>query len=167
MELNIGAISLTIYLENFMTEQDDNVVAEEETKLILSISWGIRGDMIDVDEVTRLLEVTSSRMYRKGESYQTRDGNTRIHPVTVWQLSSRGNVISDHLNDHAEFILKMLEPKIEAVQRLKGQADYCDVRIWYEYHTEGCNNVASFGLGADLLARLAALASDVNFSIIL
>jgi len=149
-----------------MIEQDDNI-DEEKVKLVLSIRWGIRGDMIDVDEATRLLDVTPSRMYCKGESYQARDGKTRIHPVTVWQLNSKGNVISDRLNDHAEFILKTLEPKIMAVQQLRKQADYCDISIWYEYHTEGCNNVASFGLGADLLARLAALASDVNFSIIL
>lgn len=145
-----------------MTKQEENI-DEEKIKRVLSIDWGIRGDGINADEVTRLLGIPPSSMYRKGEKYQTRDGRSFERFSTVWHLRSDGDVTSDHLNDHAEYLLNKLEPKIKIIQELRQKADYCFVWITYK-HGDDC--VASFGIKADLLARLAALASDVNYSII-
>jgi len=135
---------------------------EDEGYLKLFISFGIRGDRLDPDEITAALGVRPAWTHRKGEEYVSRDGRKMTRPSTVWGVKTELSVQSKDLNDHAKHLLELLEPRRAAIQLMRQQAQYSDVRIWYQID----NLVANFGLRGDLLSRLASLADEVVFSII-
>lgn len=146
---------------------EERVPRTRESQLRLSVSWGIRGDMLNVEEISSQLGMAPSHSWQKGEEYTLKDGRVLKRPTTVWQLRSAGNVTSDDLGAHAEFMLQRLETKAGIVDQLRRMAEYSGIRIRYELEAEGSNNVASFCINANLFRRLAALATDINFSVIL
>ena len=73
------------------------------------MSFGIRGDQLIPSEVTRIIGIEPSKAWKKGETYQSRfrkeDASIGIQkasrPWGIWEISSKGNVLSDNIEDHA------------------------------------------------------------------
>lgn len=77
-------------------------------------------------------------------------------------MDTKTVVDSDEVDDHFRYLLNLLEPHHEAIQHARAKAEYCAFWVWYEPGSYA----SSFRISAQLLSRAAALADDVNFSII-
>jgi hypothetical protein len=126
----------------------------------VSVSFGIRGDSLVPEEVSLFLGLRASHAFAKGDEYHSVAGN-RKRPWGVWQLRSELSVNSLNVADHARFLLDQLEPKREIIKRYIESKDfYVDIRIWCESYTE----TTSYTISSDILARLATLCEEFNFS---
>jgi hypothetical protein len=135
---------------------------ETEPKIEVYLDCGFRGDRLDPADVTASLHLEPSCAYRAGEVYRGRDGVERMRPSTVWHYTTASAVQSAEPEEHVRYLLDKLEPVADVIRAIRSKADYSCVYIRYEigYH------IASFGMSGKMLARLAALVDDVNFSII-
>lgn len=83
-------------------------------------SLRFRGDRLEPGRITEILHATPTTAYRKGETYKRSEGHVARGRTGVWVLSTRGQVDSLDLNDHLEYLLRILYPNGERdrVERL-------------------------------------------------
>lgn len=132
------------------------------TQAIISVTFGLRGKRLDPDVASRVIGVQPSRVLRAGEEFSLRDGRTAKRPWTVWAIDSSPTVQSQDVNDHIDYMLSLLEGRRADLERMRKDADYCDVRLWYETGEP----TASFRVDPHRFARLLSLAEDLNISVI-
>jgi hypothetical protein len=128
----------------------------------VNITFGVRGASLVPQEFTALLGIEPSHAFAKGDECVS-GKEIRRRPWGVWQLRSEFFICSRNLEDHANFILKKLEPKRDLLTKYLTSDDmYVDIRIWLESDSE----IVSFAVNSRLFARLAGLCQEFNFSII-
>ena len=71
-------------------------------------SLRFRGDRLDPQRVTEILDANPTTAYRKGEIYKKSQGHEVRGRTGVWLLSSKGHVTSSDLNDHLAYLAKIL-----------------------------------------------------------
>lgn len=124
--------------------------------------FSIRSDRLDPAAVTAGLGITPSRAWAKDEEYLTKAGPLR-HPWGMWHLSTAGAVASRIPEQQALYLLGLLEPKVDFLQRFVENADYVViVSFWWESR----DNIGRFELSSGTLARLAALSNYLGFTVI-
>jgi hypothetical protein len=146
----------------------NNQIVNDETEAVpieylrINVSFGVRGDSLIPADLTSQLGIQPSHAFAKGEEYASKAG-TRKRPWGVWQLRSEASVSSSNIENHARFILEQLEPKRSIIMKyLESDEFYVDLRIWCEPEA----GIASFGISSSILARLAAMCKEFNFSFI-
>src|SRR4051812_21799186 len=98
----------------------------------VNLDFCLRGTSLDVARVTAALGLTPSEAHEAGQAYVGRDGTPRVRPAGVWHLRSTPAVASERLDDHAAYLLDVLEPRAKAIEGVRRIADYSCVWVWYE-----------------------------------
>jgi len=129
--------------------------------------FGIRADKLDPDRISERLGIQPSHSFARGDEYKTHVSKTemgvRVRPFGVWQISSEGVVKSGNLQDHVDYLIRLIEPKRMAISALMADPDlYMDMRLWVESH----DAVNSFTLRSESVACLASLCREFNVSVI-
>jgi hypothetical protein len=138
-----------------------------EEEMEISASFGIRAVNLDPEHVTRVLGLSASRSFARGDEYLTKvsktDEEVRRHTFGVWQFSSQGQVESLYIQDHIDFLIRELAPVRSVVESMvEDSSNYIDIRLWVESSAP----VNSFSIKAEALALLAPICHDLNVSVI-
>lgn len=73
-------------------------------------SLRLSGDRLEPARVTEALKTAPTIAYRKGEVYKRSRGREARGRTGVWLLSSENHVLSSDLNDHLDYLLKIVFP---------------------------------------------------------
>jgi hypothetical protein len=124
------------------------------------IDFGIVGDQLIVDDLSRQLGIAPTSGWNPHEPYvgkiwfEGRMGETeRIRPsFGVWHFSTEGRVASECLEDHAVYLLDQIESQSAQIKKFVASNEYTVVlSLWYEGPDFG------FDLPSEIVARLAVL----------
>lgn len=78
------------------------------------------GDALDPEEISRLLDISPTHAYRKGESFSPGPRTPRVVGRTgVWYLSTDRAVSSPALADHLHYLVRLLMPEPDSDGRLR------------------------------------------------
>lgn len=131
-------------------------IACKETK----VSFGISGDSLDPSIVTDQLAIEPNVAFAKGDEYLTRKVGTRIRPTGIWSISSDVFVNSTSTELHAKYILNLLEPRIEHIERYVHNPLYrTSIAFWWVAR----DGHGGFTLSKKTLAGLCCLCEHFDY----
>src|SRR5215204_5355782 len=79
----------------------------------VSVEYSISGPSLDPDELTALIGVTPSQVFRHGEPrFNYARDQVGVHQEGYWGFSSEGQVASKDVNDHFDAVLDALLPHV-------------------------------------------------------
>jgi hypothetical protein len=95
--------------------------SEPRTAVKTFASLRFKGDRLEPERVTEILDAAPTTSYRKGDVYKRSRGHAVQGRTGLWLLSSKGRVSSADLNDHLEYFVALLFPagSEERVRRLR------------------------------------------------
>lgn len=146
-------------------------VEQHIAEVVAFVSFGLKGDTLSPAQVTQSLGITPSRAFAKGEQYTSKefDGGTKrpiprigTRPWGVWAVETKGMVSSTDVEDHAIFLLNILEPKAEQIQSYLERSDEYSVSFYVEWIT--CDSEGGYELSGATLARMSRLCHYVQFA---
>lgn len=77
------------------------------------------GDRLVPDQITQILRVRPTQAYRKGEIYSAGPRSSKLRGRTgVWFLSTDKIVASRNLDDHISYLIGLLWPTPDKIERL-------------------------------------------------
>lgn len=137
------------------------------------IGYRIISSTLAPDEISHELMLKPTKAWRKGEVYigKTRCKTThklirveRTRTNGLWSLSSENRVTSSILEDHAQYLLGILEPKAEVLMKYLNDRDHYSVTwyIWWECNGEH----GGFQLSSDILKRLSKICHYLDSSLL-
>jgi len=131
---------------------------------IINLTFGIRSDTLDPQDVTERMGLTPAHSFRQGDKYSTKDGRILERPFGVWQVRSDGMIDSTEIEQHAQYVLSVIEPVRESLTPyLNDESIYVEIRIWCETESE----TGGYSLSSNIMARLARICKAINFTYIL
>ena len=124
----------------------------------------VRSDSLILENVSRLLGVTPTSGFEKGEPYigrQKRGSDIvavdRVRPFGVWHFRTAESLDSRNVEDHAKFLIETFTSAKDAIQQLITDPHYyVIITIWSLGYT--------FSLTSASLAGLSSLAQDVTIT---
>ena len=124
----------------------------------------VRSDSLILENVSRLLGVTPTSGFEKGEPYVGRQKRgsdietvDRVRPFGVWHFCTAQSLDSKHVEDHAKFLIDTFASARDAVQQLIADPkSYVRITVWAVGYT--------FDLTAASLAGLSSLAQDFTIT---
>lgn len=143
---------------------------EEDAVKELHIDFCIRSDFLNKEILSKELGITPTRVWNKGEEYlgKTRDVVTkeivtvkRKRPWGIWGLDTKNSVSSKTVEDHARYLIDLLEPHKNQLKKYLLDKDNYSVRffIWWEpYDGHG-----SYEISSETLIRMAELSHHIEF----
>jgi hypothetical protein len=127
------------------------------------VSYGIRSDDLDPEEVSMLLGISLTWAFRKDQEYRRRVDRVhmgvRRYPWGVWGLQSDTFVVSDKPQDHIDGILNLLMPKLSNIQLLLSRKGYSSV---VRIHLETVEPIFATGFQADRIGDLSKLCHEIG-----
>ena len=132
----------------------------------LEVSFGIRGDTLNPENITQHLNIIPTNSFAKndlkliGLSNRTTPTRQLKRPWGVWQLSTKGIVHSIYIEDHLQYLLDILKPKKEQLDVYISNKQMYSVsfRIWRE-----ADGVAGqLDIDAIYLGRICQLCQEVT-----
>jgi hypothetical protein len=82
-------------------------------------SLGFVGDCLEPQDVTRILRISPTKSWRKGELFRPGPRSPEIIAHTgAWWLSTEGLVAGGDLDDHLGFLVTLVSPKGDRGERL-------------------------------------------------
>ena len=124
------------------------------------VSFGIAGDRVAPEIVTRDMGTEPTGAFRKGEQYVSRGGRILSRPIGVWRLSSEDAVSSTSTEKHAKYIVDRLEPHVKVIAQYLRYPDFRTViAVWFEAR----DGHGGYTLRASTLSRLCKLCNDIDF----
>src|SRR4051794_18626655 len=106
--------------------------------------FSIRSDHLNPAAITAGLGIAPSRAWAKDEEYLSFSGPHQ-HPWGMWHLSTEGTVTSRSPEQQALYLLELLEPKVDFLQRFLKDSDYLVVvQFWWESR----DNIGGFSLSS-------------------
>jgi hypothetical protein len=119
------------------------------------------GERLDPETITQATGLTPDRVVRKGDPVVSRGEVVSLRRVGVWWIdSARGLPRTDsHLEDHVRWLLDLLEPVANVLQRLSAEQGL-SADIGCGYFTSRWNS--SFGFSAETLSRVAELGASLR-----
>jgi len=138
-----------------------------DKSIINYVRFGMQSSELLPNMITEELEIQPTRSYARGDEYVTHTSKTekgvRKRESGVWQVSSKGTVQTDNLQDHIGYIIDLLHPKQAEIRTILSNPEvYVDVCIW----VESDEPVHSIMLPSKSVSLLAALCRDINISVI-
>lgn len=120
-------------------------------------SFSMIGDDLNPDDVSSILQVQPSDSFRRGD--KKKNGSTWKHGF--WSLESEGNVHSDDLSEHIEWLLDQIEHCQDYITGLS--TSNISARIFCYWELKSGNGGPRFSPA--LLSRLVALdlTLDIDF----
>jgi hypothetical protein len=120
---------------------------------------------LSIEEITRSIGVEACRAYERGDFFigrQRIDGRIveieRQRPRGVWQVSTGAYLKSDRIVEHAESLLKLLEPKADTIAKLtESRLLFSRISIC---HVGG----GDFTMPSELMKRLASLCDELSIT---
>ncbi len=143
---------------------------EEDAVKKLHIDFCIRSDVLDKEILSKELDISPTRAWNTSEKYlsKTRDEATgeivtveMEHPWGIWGLNTINSVSSKIVEDHAQYLINLLEPHKDQLQKyLQDKNNYgVGFLIWWEpYDGHG-----SYAISSKTLIRMAELSHHVEF----
>jgi hypothetical protein len=127
------------------------------------INIGIRGEHLNSSSITEELGIVPTKTFSKGEHLS---GGLSPHKYasTVWSWSTEGKLSATSMEEHAEFLLSVLEPKKDKLSKYLNDPA-CLVFIWIDWQSnydEGC-----YVLSTAIIQRLAALCKRMHFGFLI
>lgn len=124
-----------------------------------AISFGVTGTNLVPSELTMRLGLQPDRAFAKGATHHTPRG-PRQRPFGVWAIDSRSHVSSDELAEHADYILRLLEPVRPAIEGIKRDPSLrTSVGIWWAPE-EG---QGGYTLKATVVSALCQYCDEIDF----
>jgi hypothetical protein len=128
------------------------------------IDFGVKGDTLQVLEITELLQVSPTSGFNPNERYvgKAKQGDAivaveRNRPsFGVWHLSTESRLNSNAVEAHARLLLDLLQPAQAGIEKLLRSSAY-EVRlsIWYV-------GPSGFDISSDTMVQLAAICKDIS-----
>ena len=137
-------------------------------KNIMSISFVISSDKLSPDEITKLLNISPTKAWKKGDKYNSKykasDGTINYREATrpwgIWELSSSDDTSSSNLDDHATKLIRRLEPSINQVKKLLSKSDFrVSINIWWQPE----DGYGGYTIQADTMKKLTMLCKELDF----
>jgi len=126
-------------------------------------TFRIIGDELDPDEVTSTLGIQPSEAFAKGQDYQIRDVGIRKRYIGHWSISSKSFVISSSTEEHAKFLVSLLEPKVDAiVEYIKDPIFLTSIVFWWETNI----GHGGFSLRRETMDKLCGYCENIDFHFI-
>jgi len=131
-----------------------------EIEVNTNVSLRILGDDVDPEAITLEMGMSPDQFHRKGDVHGTRSPVVRKHGY--WTITSSKHIAaSDDTNDHIQWLVAAVAPKLDRLATYKGRGWRVD--IWIGIHTSVGHGGPT--LRPDVLAQLAALGLDVNLDL--
>jgi hypothetical protein len=132
---------------------------ESEEATDVHVSFRLRGDKLDISEVTRALGIEPTSFTVKGTPMGKRSG-PHPHPYTIWRFESKGRVSTKNVHDHAKYVLEHLEPAVARIAEYrKDETLRTTISIWWA----PAGGQGGYDLPSALLMRLCALCNEIDF----
>jgi Domain of unknown function (DUF4279) len=125
-----------------------------------NVSLRILGDDLDPEIITREMGMSPDQSHKKGDLHGVRTPVVRKHGY--WTItSSKHMAASAETNEHLEWLVASVAPKLNLLSAYKSRGWIVDV--WIALHTSIGHGGPN--LRAEVLARLASLGLDVNLDL--
>jgi hypothetical protein len=154
-------------------KNEDYIYIETDQTKSICVSYRIRSDMEDPNNITKSLGISPTACYRKGDKYLGRNSYNkekmqwdmveRVRAVGIWRLEKKSDQPSIHeIGKVIDTLLSTLEPNKLKIARYLAQKEKYQVNfsVWVESSDE-------FGrmmVNNDLLLRMAKLCHYVEFT---
>jgi hypothetical protein len=139
----------------------------------LFVVYRIRGEDLIPLQVTSELQIHPTTAFQKGEKYigQKYDPisksvlkETRERPLSVWDIDTHSLVHLKRVEDHIEYLLKILEPHSEQILHYLNQSEKYLISFYIRW--ESMAEHGSYVLSSDFIKRMGGLCHFVEFSFI-
>ena len=139
----------------------------------LFVMFRIRGDDLNTQTVTSDLNIQPTRVYQKGEKFvgkkydpiaKKRVKEIHTHYFSVWDVSSESQQDLKRVREHIEYVLNILEPHSQAINRYLEQNEKYTISFYIRWEPN-CES-GSYQVPGDLLGRMAKLCHFTEFSFI-
>jgi hypothetical protein len=130
----------------------------------IEISFSLRTKEMSLESLTELLQLEPTRGWTHGEKFMSKQLNTdtnKVEPIerertsTHFVYETRDQIHSDKFTDHAEHLLRKLEPVKKQLTELLAQPDVYDLAICIYLKFEAGQDYFGFYADAKTLTRLA------------
>lgn len=130
------------------------------------IDFFVRSDDLCLDAISVQLgiqptygfEARARYLVRKNAGDELPTVERRRPAFGIWHYSTNGRIEHDALEDHASFILKILEPSAQEILQLRNEGKYTIAMICWHVGPSG------FQLSSSVLTRLARLTEWISFT---
>jgi hypothetical protein len=117
----------------------------------------ISSEDIDIDEITRELNIPAATLLRKGELVNP--FSKRVNPLNVWSLSSKSCVGSRDLRHHIDWLFDQITSQRAEIESLRARG--CTFIIW-------CYWLSKYGHdGPTLSVSQSKKLADFEFELVL
>lgn len=139
----------------------------------LFVAFGFRGDDLIPQLITSELNIQPTVAYQKGEEYigKKYDPKSKKHVevirkrgISVWDLDSKSQQHLKRVEEHIEYLLNILEPQAEQIQRYVAQPDKYSISFYIRWEPHGENG--SYVVSSDLMRRMEKFCHFFMFSFI-
>lgn len=132
--------------------------------IVTGIDFGVRSDSLSLEHVSRLLGVSPTSGFEKGERYIGRQKKgaeivnvERVRSFGVWHFCTSANLSSNNIEDHARSLIETMTPAKAGIEEFISDSEcYVMMTIWVIGYT--------FELSCDTLAKLSSFAESVTFT---
>lgn len=99
-----------------------NSLQENANCLLAHATFRVVGEVLEPDDVTKVLGLQPSQALRSGQLVPTAT-QVRRQELGVWLLKSEGQIVSTSLERHLNYLLDLIEPGAEALRQLRRSQD--------------------------------------------
>ena len=151
--------------------KQQRTIKQDLAEIVTFVEFSLKADTLSPAQVTQSLGIIPSRVYAKGEQYASKAFDTETkrpvprigtHPWGLWAVETKDMVLSTNVEDHAIFLLNILEPKVEQIQAYLERSNEYSVRFYVEWITRG--GEGGYDLSGTTLARMSRLCHYVQFA---
>jgi hypothetical protein len=138
----------------------------------LNVSFSIRSEFLHSRIISDELGLDPTWSFSKGESYLSKSLNPltkeiiqveRQYPWGVWGLDTRSKAIKRDVNEHLLYLLQILEPKQEKIEKYLLLADEYSIGFYIYCPFIGILT-GGYEINSLLLSRVSRLSHFVDFS---
>jgi hypothetical protein len=136
-----------------------------------NLIYGIKSNILNPQEVSDLLQVKPTRAISKGEKYSIKRRNQNKNQINeIWETSSIGiwyfetmnNIHSLIIEDHVNYLLSILIPKKEGLNKYLSNVNEYEVGI--HIYWEPRDNWGSYEVKSELIHELSEYCHYFEFS---
>jgi uncharacterized protein DUF4279 len=127
--------------------------------------FGIISDTVSPDEISKLLEITPDKSFKKGEkSISKHSGSVVTKPHNLWSIKSKPSELEkETISHHIEYFISILSPKKKIINKYKEDFRF-DVGFWIRIETD--NSGIGFDISEKEMSFLNGYSNNIHFSFI-
>ena len=140
---------------NVMNIEHEESDSDEE--YLSSVTLCITGHDLDPEMVTRILDMSPSKSWKRGEKKVFRDGSVHIYPWGGWKRFQSDDVLHRPLHEQLEYWVQLLAGKENALKKMCAMNCTAVLDCFVTF-----TNVATLSIPAGLLEKLARIGIDIE-----